>query len=264
MIDDYLQQLGFDEKERTIYLVLAEIGVQPASVVARRCKLDRVTTYKHLKKLGEQGFVKIYFRDGVQCFGIESFDAIEKHLKDKSQYFSGLIDNLPTAMNILKSLQGGEEVIPKLQLFEGDSGIQGLFRDMLYEIKHQEILQIRILNSNTFEEKLNDPLLNKAAREFFEELKEHSYDVELFEATGGLVPEHLRILPFEAIDFDNLPVALGTTNIFLVGSIVYVGTYKSSKIGLKIVQSDLSQIFHFLFDLYKKQDALLQEAISKE
>ena len=252
MLQQYLEKLGFDEKERTIYLILAEIGVQPASVIARRSNLDRVTAYKHLKKLADRGFVKVYFRDGVQCFGVESFETIEAHLRDRADESHDLLSRFPVAVSLLKSLRGGEDIIPRLQMFEGEAGIKALFRDMLFTVKQEGVQQIRMLTSNTFEEWLGDEPLSKTVRSFFSDLREQKVDVEVFEATGALVPERLRRLSFRTLDLARLPVARGTTNVFLVAHTVYLACYKGNQIGLKIKQADMSQIFHFLFDTLGK------------
>lgn len=248
MLTDYLQKLHFTDKEQKIYLVLAELGVQPASIIARRSGLDRVTAYKHLKKLSERGFVKTYVRNGVQAFGIENFDAIEDYLQNQIELNQDLIKQFPTALNILRSLKGQEDEVPRLQMFEGEAGIKSLFRDMLFELKEGEILQMRMLSSNTFEEWVGDEPLSKTVREFFKDIKEQSVAVELFEATGGLVPERVRKVPYDELDLGNLPIARGTTNIFVVGHNVYLATYKGGQVGLKIKHADLSQIFHFIFD----------------
>src|SRR3989338_2437421 len=114
MLKDYLTHLGFTEKESAIYLVLAEIGVQPASVIARRSNLDRVTAYKNLKKLAEKGLVKVYSRGSVQCFGIESFDALESYINERVQSSSDLQKRFPIVANVLKSLREGEDTVPRL------------------------------------------------------------------------------------------------------------------------------------------------------
>ena len=65
MLAEYLAKIGFSDKECALYQVLAEVGVQPASVIARRSNLDRVTAYKHLKRLAAKGLVKVYSRSGI-------------------------------------------------------------------------------------------------------------------------------------------------------------------------------------------------------
>lgn len=252
MIQDYLQRVGLDGKEQKIYLTLAQIGVQPASVVARKCSLDRVTTYKHLKKLADRGLVKIYYDKSIQCFGIESFENIQAYLKEQMSGYEGLIEQFPTAANLLKSLSGEGQMIPKLQMYEGETGMKSCFRDLVFEAKEQNIGQIRMLTSNTFDERLGDVPLSKFVRGLFSDIRKNKIDMQMFEASGTLLPERIRNVSFESVNPDKLPAGRGATNIFLVGQTVYLTCYKHSQIGLKIKHAEISQIFHFLFDMMGK------------
>jgi sugar-specific transcriptional regulator TrmB len=255
MLQGYLQRIGLDPKEQSIYMTLAQIGVAPASVVARKCGLDRVTTYKHLKKLAERGLVKIYYEKSIQCFGVEDFESIQSYLKERMSDTKELLDQFPTAMNVLRSFAGEGQLIPKLQIFEGEAGIKSCFRDLLFEAREQKLKQIRMLTSNTFEEKLGEVPLSKFVRELFADIRKSGIEVQMFEASGTLIPERLRRVPFEQVNPDRLPGARGATNIFIVGKVVYLTCYRDSQIGLKIKHAEISQIFHFLFDLVGRQAA---------
>ena len=90
MIKAFLKKLGFTEKEQLIYTMLAELGVQPASVIARRCGLDRITTYKNLKNLVDRNFVKSYYRGGIQHFGIERTENMKEFLDSKINFFNSI------------------------------------------------------------------------------------------------------------------------------------------------------------------------------
>ena len=251
MLTDYLKTLGLTEKETHIVLALAELGIQPASAIARRTGLDRVTAYKNLHKLAELGFVRIYFRDAVQCFGLESMEVIEGKLRDRSEHARVLLEKFPTASQLLKSLGGHGGSVPELEMFEGASGLKGLFRDLLFELKSQKIEQLRVLTSNTYEERIDDPELPGILKSFFKDLHDRKIHIEYFEATGGMVPERLRNLG-ESKPIEEMLRAQGTTNVFVAGSAVYLASYRGSKIGLKLKHHDLSQIFHFLFDVLGK------------
>ena len=253
MIKQFLEKLGFNEKEKDIYLSLTKIGVQPASVIAQKCNFDRVTTYKNLKKMAEKGFVKTYYQNNIQCFGIESFNNLKIHLKEKHTKYYELLNEFPMAENILKSMKEQEDLIPRLQIFQEESGIKSFFRNILNETKKENVRQIRMLTSNTFEERLGDIPLSKFVKKFFTEIKKRKIDLEVLEATGTLIPETLHKTSFKEFDPNLLPAAKGTTNIFLAGYAVYIACYKTSQIGLKIKHSEMSQIFHFLFDIIGKK-----------
>ena len=50
-----LRQLGFSSKEATVYLAALELSMAPVSVIARKARLERSTTFEVLKKLSEKG-----------------------------------------------------------------------------------------------------------------------------------------------------------------------------------------------------------------
>ncbi len=252
MLEQYLHKVGLDEKEQRIYLALAEMGVQPASVIARKCRLDRVTTYKHLKKLAELGFVKIYYEHSTQRFGVESFEHIEMHLKEQKQSTEELINEFPLIHGVLQGLKDKQQLIPKLQIYEGENGIRSCFRDLLFEVKLQKLKQVRMLTSNTFDERLGGKKLSTFVSQLFDDIRKQKIDVEIFEATGAMIPERLQQVSLATLDPEKLPAARGATNIFLVGQVVYLTCYKQSQIGLKIKHAEISQIFHFLFDMMGK------------
>ncbi len=248
MLAEYLAQLGLNDKEQSIYLMLAGIGVQPASIVARRLTQDRVITYKHLKKLESMGLVKVYLRDGIQCFGITGVEGIESHLEDRSQSVREMTKLIPDIEPELKQLMRGEGFVPTVQVFQGKSGIKGLFRDILFEAKNEGIMRIRMITSNTFDQQMGSVTLAKFMGEFFREARKAKLGIEILEASGTLLPEYIRRIDPRHFDPDEFPAARGATNVFLVGTALYLACYGDSQIGLKIKQEQMSQIFHFFFD----------------
>ena len=253
MLKEYLEKLGFSDKEQALTLVLARLGVQPASSVARFAGLDRVTAYKHLKRLADRGLVKIYVRDSFQCFGIESFDALETMLKEKIAEDEKLLHRFPTVENILKSLRESDaNVLPRLQIFEGESGVKAFFRDMLSEVKREKVRQIRVLSSNTFDEQMTEKKLEGIIGDFFNDISKLNVQVEAFEATGSMLPEQLRRANATTSPSESLRLVRGTTTMTLIGHTLYLGSYKSPAVGLKIKHAALSQMFHFLFDVLGK------------
>ncbi|MDD5623543.1 MAG: helix-turn-helix domain-containing protein [Candidatus Peribacteraceae bacterium] len=258
MLSQYLQKLGFDEKDTSIYLSLAEMGIQPASVIARKCGLDRVTVYKHLKRLVDRGFIKVYVQRAVQCFGIESYDQLRTYLEERTETDRKLLSEFDTALSVLKSLCDAEALVPRLRIFEGESGIKAFFRDLLFEASEQKIRQVRMLTSNTFDERLGDRSLARYVREFYSDMRGHAIDLDVIEATGTLVPERLENVRAGSFDPDKFPASRGTTNIFLVGSAVYLACYRDTPIGLKIQHREMAQMFHFLFDMLEGRMSAVQ------
>ncbi len=57
MIPEVLVQLGFSDKEICVYLTLVRFGELPASTLARRAQMKRVTVYSVLDSLELRGLI---------------------------------------------------------------------------------------------------------------------------------------------------------------------------------------------------------------
>lgn len=252
-VEQYLAALGLDEREVTLYLTLAEIGLQPASIVAKRCNFDRVTTYKHLKKMVEIGLINTHYKSGIQHFTVAEFAEIRRLFKEREQQYSELLQSFPAMEQLLKARAVEKSYIPKLQIFEKESGIKQLLRDMFYIAKKENLRNIRMLTSNTFEEKLaSETSLARYVAEFYTDLQKAKITLDVYEATGSLVPERITHSRQRKFDPSKLPATRSTTSIFLVGHTMYLASYGSSEVGLKIEHEQISQIFHFMFDFIGK------------
>lgn len=249
MLSDLLRSLGLSEKEEVVYETLARMGVQPASVLARRLQFDRVVTYKYLKKLALQGLVKIYLRDGIQYFCVTGAEGIGAYIEEQSAALEALNAHLPAVDQELRQLMRGEGFVPTVQIFEGKSGIRSLFRDILFEAAQENVLRIRMLTSNTFDQQMGSMRLSQFMDEFFLEAKKRALGIEIVEASGTLLPEYVRRIDPRHFAPEHFPAARGATNVFLVGTALYLACYDDSQIGLKIKQQQMSQIFHFFFDM---------------
>lgn len=65
MFVESLKKLGFSEKEAQVYLTLLKVGPSPASTLASRVGMKRVTAYNVLDSLKEKGLVS--FRSSGRC-----------------------------------------------------------------------------------------------------------------------------------------------------------------------------------------------------
>jgi len=248
LLSDFLAKLGLTDKETQLYLGLAELGVQPASTIARRCGIDRVFAYKLLKRMASQGLVTVHVRDDVQCFGVSGPAALEELVREKSSSYTQMLEEIPSVEKELRALSREERLVPKLEIYEGKAGMKNFFRDLLQETEKQGILHIRMLTSNTFEQQLGNVPLSNFMQEFYDSAKEKKLTVDIIEASGTLLPERIRRIALRDFRPDEYPASRGATNVFLVGSALYLACYGDSQIGLKIKQEQMSQIFHFFFD----------------
>ena len=252
MLAKYLQRLGCSEKEQNMYIALAAIGLQPASLIARKVGLDRVVAYKQLKKLEEKGLVKVAIRDGTQYFGVTGTAGISALLADRDEETRQLREEMSLVDKELRQMAHGEGFIPTVEVYQGKSGIKGLFRDLLFEAKKEHVLRLRMLTSNTFDQQLGSAKLPSFVDEFIEDLQRSNLALEILEASGTLIPEYIRRINVSNFSMSTLPATRGATHVFLVGSALYLACYSDTPIGLTVKQEQMSQIFHFLFDIIER------------
>ena len=119
-----LQELGFDRKEISIYLATLELGMAPASLIARRAGLKRPTVYVVLKRLRKKGMTDCFLKGNVQFYAVMAparlCEKYERCLRDFKE-----------ALPHLTSLQGHPLRKPRMHLAEGKSNIQRIYRELL-------------------------------------------------------------------------------------------------------------------------------------
>jgi sugar-specific transcriptional regulator TrmB len=131
MLINILQKIGLNEKEASVYLALLELGSQPASVIAKKAKINRSTTYLVLESLMKRGFVNHYVRADVKYFTaadpqiiIQSLENKEKKLKENREE---LLDLLPEFYSLSNPLS----VKPKVRFYDGEEGVKRVMQDTL-------------------------------------------------------------------------------------------------------------------------------------
>lgn len=119
-----LQEQGMSEKESLIYLVTLELGSAPASTIARKANIKRVTTYAILRDLERQQIAH-----ALEKWGITYFQVIEptRLLAKMRQQYETFAEKVPELMALVQSYT----TKPRVQYFEWFQGISDMYEDML-------------------------------------------------------------------------------------------------------------------------------------
>ena len=86
-LKNVLTGIGLSQKEASVYLATLELGASPASDIAQRARLNRVTTYDILEKLMHKGFISIYTQRGLKIFAATDPDAVREDYRNKYMNF---------------------------------------------------------------------------------------------------------------------------------------------------------------------------------
>lgn len=130
-----LQDLGLAPKEVEVYLVILELGTQPASVVARKVKIPRNTTRFLLDRLVEKGFVRKAIRANTQLYTPEEpknlVNQLERKRVDENAILDKKIEAVKTVMAELQTHHRPQANRPRVTFYEGDEGLVKVYEDTL-------------------------------------------------------------------------------------------------------------------------------------
>lgn len=131
MLKKALADVGFTDKEVSVYISLLELGPQPVSVIARKSNLNRSTTYVVLESLLKRGVVSKFTRSDIQHFAATNPESllayIERSKKDLEKYHQCIKDLLPH----IKSLSNPYTFKPRVSYYEGIEGVKQVMDDTL-------------------------------------------------------------------------------------------------------------------------------------
>lgn len=119
-----LTQLGLSEKEADVYLTTLELGMSPASVIARKSKIKRTTVHEILGRLSEKGLVEYFMRKHTRYFSVLS----PKSLVEK---YEGHVADLRSSLPALLAVENRIVGKPKVSYFEGKEDLRRLYLDPL-------------------------------------------------------------------------------------------------------------------------------------
>ncbi|MDO8582314.1 MAG: helix-turn-helix domain-containing protein [bacterium] len=133
-----LQEIGLNEKEARIFLVLIKKGISNASQIALLAELPKSSTLDQLNDLARRGFIMRHKKKNSFLFSADLsrlHEAISKQKATIVEREKIVTDLLPA----LEKLEGFGSKRPQIEYLEGDSAIEEAFEDFL-RVKIKEVL----------------------------------------------------------------------------------------------------------------------------
>lgn len=135
-IFEILKDLGFEEREIKIYLVLIRLGNSPALKISKEVGIDRTTTYDLLERLIGKGIVSSYIQNKSKHFSALAPEKLLFYFKEK---YSSLENILPK----LKKISNQIPEIVKCELFYGKEGLKSVGKDIVNNTTEYRVIGIR-------------------------------------------------------------------------------------------------------------------------
>lgn len=136
-----LSQLDLNTNDTKVFLAAFELDYSPASAIAKRANLNRITAYEALKRLAKKGLVKSRAKtgSGVRCFEVEDITVIQEALSEKKTSLEHALADIEKIAPALRDQYSGRSEKPIVLYYEGRSGIRNVLLDSLRQ-KTDEIL----------------------------------------------------------------------------------------------------------------------------
>ena len=128
-------ELGLDEKETEIYLILIKIRKGRVGDILRKTKIERRTIYDVLERLIQKGYLTYYKENNTQIYKPIDPENILLKLEEQKQEFKKIIPQI-------KSLEE-ENTETEVEILKGKQGIRTIFQEIL---QYEEHLGIGDLN----------------------------------------------------------------------------------------------------------------------
>jgi len=122
-LKETLINIGLNEKEAAVYLAALELGGSPASEIASKAKLNRVSTYDILEKLHARTFITTQTHNKIKLFSAKDPDLIRTDLRKKYIDFKSVLPDLRR--------MHGKTTHPRVRYYEGLQGIKKVYKDSL-------------------------------------------------------------------------------------------------------------------------------------
>jgi len=132
MLTKDLEQIGFNEKEASLYLAALELGESNIQQLAKKSGVKRTTAYDIIESLKKKGFMTQISKNKKMSFSAVDPRKLESEIEDRRSIVKRAMPELLAIANSLDSK-------PKVSFFEGYDGIKEVYKDTL-KYTDQELL----------------------------------------------------------------------------------------------------------------------------
>jgi sugar-specific transcriptional regulator TrmB len=123
MIQDFLKEIGFSDKEAEIYLALIKVDSDTILDLSRKTKIGRTTIYPIMESLKEKGFVEEIKIKGKICYRAKTPDRIESFLQEQKIKIDEQVNHAKDIIPQIKGIMRQDGDIPVIEYHEGREAI---------------------------------------------------------------------------------------------------------------------------------------------
>lgn len=160
MPNEALKKLGLTDKEAQAYLLLLELGVQPASVIAKKLAIPRSTAQFLLEKLAEKQFANKTLKNNVIFYEGEPPNNLKLIMERKKNLFLEDVKNqeqvIDELLPQLMQVKCAVAVKPAIVCYEGLENVAKSYIDFISDLPENSVLYNHVFPADFQHEKLRN------------------------------------------------------------------------------------------------------------
>ncbi len=233
MIEEILQELGFNRRESQCYTSLLELGSSKVGNIVKKTGIPSSKIYEILDKLMKRGFVSYVIKNNIKHYQASDPKSLINYIEEKKKKIEQVLPEL-----LLKQKLSHKQSV---EMHEGQKAIFTLFVDLISDAKPDELYLVFSINEENKTDQANLFFKNLAVRR-----KEKKLEVRVLKNIKYYVKENHTNLKLRYTNF-NLP-----QGITIFRNYVILLSWVESPLAIKL-ESEIfaSQLRDFFFDLWK-------------
>ncbi|MBI2474552.1 MAG: hypothetical protein HYV68_02520 [Candidatus Taylorbacteria bacterium] len=125
-----LRNLGFGDKEATVYMAILELGRGTVSQISRKAGINRTTGYEILDSLLNKGVVNLSGKEPKSEYAVEPPESLVRHFKKEAGKATERINKAENLVPVLLRVYAKQNR-PKIKFYEGTDGLKHVYEDTL-------------------------------------------------------------------------------------------------------------------------------------
>jgi sugar-specific transcriptional regulator TrmB len=240
-----LKEIGLDEKEIQLYLVLLSSGVQTIKQISAAANMNRTTAYRFLTVLKTRGLVEWIVGPRGALIQAAPPAALNLYIQDQKRQLARLEAVLPAAITSLAQLRARKKFSTRVRYFEGELGIKQMIWNSLQtegQSRSYTMFKRREVISPSFEDDFEEQWAKKSLK-----------DMIITNETRGeyiaykLVPDfrkgnEIRIIPSTVYNITSDIIIYN--NVFAIMSLE-----KDNLVGVEIENAEIARTQKSIFDI---------------
>lgn len=238
-LENYLEQIGLNEKEAKVYLASLELGPASIQVISKKSGIKRSTVYEMLKNLKNIGLISETTKGKRKLIVASEPEDLKKGLKMKEKMLAEILPEL-------KAISNSSGSKPKIMFYEGKEGIKDIYYDALKNknINTYGISPVQSIVENIGEDFFNSYIDERIKRKIWIKLIQvTSRDASYKYSSPETFEKALKTVRYTPADID-----MPNTFIIYKNKVAIISTRKES-FGMIIESEDYARSMKLFHDL---------------